>query len=243
MKNLVKYILQKTLGINTYLSVFAQYKIRTLHLDKKENDFFHFMDLLEDGKGNILDIGANLGVMSSHLCKRFPSATVHAFEPLVVNSRVIRIVQKKYKLNNLQLHEMALGDEDGIVKMILPLNGQTVMQGLSHVKHESITDWNEGKEIEVPIKKLDHLQLSENIQGIKIDVENFEYFALKGGIELIKANKPLIYAELWANENRTNCFNLLAEIGYSIFVYENNQLHIFDESKHKTQNFFFRFSK
>jgi FkbM family methyltransferase len=243
MKNFVKYILQKTLGINTYLSVFARYKIRTLHLDKKENDFFHFMDLLQDGKGNILDIGANLGVMSVHLSKRFPTATIHAFEPLEVNSSVIRKIQKKFKLKNLQLHEIALGEESGTVKMILPLNGHTVMQGLSHVKHESITDWNEGKELEVPIKKLDDLCLNEAIQGIKIDVENFEYFALKGGIELIIKNKPLIYAELWANENRKKCFHLLTEIGYSIFVYDNNQLHIFDESKQSTQNFFFRYSK
>jgi hypothetical protein len=95
MKNLVKYILQKVLGLKTYMSVFARFKIKTLHRDKKENDFFHFMGLLSDGKGAILDIGANLGVMSTHLARKFPHSTIHSFEPLPINYTVFQKLQKK----------------------------------------------------------------------------------------------------------------------------------------------------
>lgn len=242
MKNLIKYILQKLLGLNNYMYVFARYKIKTLHLDKKENDFFHFMNLLSDGKGAILDIGSNLGVMSTHLARKFPQSTIHSFEPLPINYSVFQKLQRKFNLKNSVLHTCALGDEKGEVKMILPVHKNTVLQGLSHVKHESITEWNDGKEINVPIQRLDDFEWNETIQGIKIDIENFEYFALKGGIELIQKFKPIIYAELWENENRSNCFDLLKNLGYSIDVFFENDFHEFDPKKHTTQNFFFRFN-
>lgn len=200
MKNSVKYLLQKTLGLQTYLYVFALYKIRTLRSDKKENDFFTFLSLLKDGKGDVLDIGANLGVMTVHLANHLPNSTIHAFEPMPTNASILKRIIAKFNLNKAKIHEVALGDDSGTVKMVLPVNGATVMQGLSHVKHESITEWNEGKEVDVKLDKLDNIINGQVIQGIKIDVENFEYFALKGGTRIISAHHPIIYAELWDND-------------------------------------------
>jgi len=239
MKNSVKYILQKLLGLNTYLYVFALYKIRTLRSDKKENDFFTFLSLLKDGKGDVLDIGANLGIMTVHLANKLPNTTIHAFEPMPANLSVLKRIIAKFKLKTTKIHEVALGDESGTAKMVLPVNGQTVMQGLSHIKHETITEWNEGREVDVRLDKLDNILNGQPIQAIKIDVENFEYFALKGANRIIESNKPIIYAELWDNENRSKCFSYLQSFSYSIFVGENNQIVPFDSSKHHTQNFIF----
>lgn len=239
MKNSVKYLLQKTLGLQTYLYVFALYKIRTLRSDKKENDFFTFLSLLKDGKGDVLDIGANLGVMTVHLANHLPNSTIHAFEPMPTNASILKRIIAKFNLNKAKIHEVALGDDSGTVKMVLPVNGATVMQGLSHVKHESITEWNEGKEVDVKLDKLDNIINGQVIQGIKIDVENFEYFALKGGTRIISAHHPIIYAELWDNENRKQCFDLLGSFNYSVFVAGKNGLEPFQPLVHQTQNFIF----
>lgn len=239
MKNSVKYILQKLLGLHTYLYVFALYKIRTLRSDKKENDFFTFLSLLKDGKGDVLDIGANLGIMTVHLANSLPNTTIHAFEPMPANVSVLKRIIARFKLKKTKIHEIALGDESGIAKMVLPVNGQTIMQGLSHIKHETITEWNEGKEVDVQLDKLDNVLNGQAVQAIKIDIENFEYFALKGASRIITSNKPIIYAELWDNENRSKCFEYLKSLSYSIFVGENNQIVPFDSSKHHTQNFIF----
>jgi len=75
-----------------------------------------------------------------------------------------------------------------------------------------------------------------------MDIENFEYFALKGGEQLLKKNHPVVYLELWENANRTQCFDLLTSLGYSPFVNENNNLVAFDPLKHKKQNFIFKVS-
>ncbi|HLP54993.1 MAG TPA: FkbM family methyltransferase [Fluviicola sp.] len=239
MKNRVKYLLQKTLGLQTYLYVFALYKIRTLRSDKKENDFFTFLSLLKDGKGDVLDIGANLGIMTVHLANHLPNSTIHAFEPMPTNASILKRIIAKFNLNKAKIHEVALGDDSGTVKMVLPVNGSTVMQGLSHVKHESITEWNEGKEVDVKLDKLDNIINGQVVQGIKIDVENFEYFALKGGTRIISTHHPIIYAELWDNENRKQCFDLLSSFNYSVFVAGKNGLEPFQPLVHQTQNFIF----
>lgn len=239
MKNSVKYILQRALGFHSYLYTFAKYKIRTLKSDEKENDFFYFLQLLNDGNGLVLDIGANLGIMSVHLAQALPSSTIHAFEPMPDNRLVFKRVIGKFKLKNVIFHEIALGEDEGTVKMIMPRNGRTRMQGLSHVKHETITEWNEGEEFDVPISKLDTVFNGEAIQGIKIDVENFEYFVLKGGERIIDSNKPIIYAELWDNENRQNCFEFLQKHGYQTYIVQGEKHIPFDSEKHHVQNFIF----
>ena len=104
MKNRVKYLLQKTLGLQTYLYVFALYKIRTLRSDKKENDFFTFLSLLKDGKGDVLDIGANLGIMTVHLANHLPNSTIHAFEPMPTNASILKRIIAKFNLNKAKIH-------------------------------------------------------------------------------------------------------------------------------------------
>lgn len=227
------------MGFRTYLYVFAIFKIKTLRSDSKEKDFFHFLSLLEDGKGAVLDVGANIGIMTVHLANKLPNSTVHAFEPIPDNLSVLKRIIAKFNLKKIKIHEVAVGETSGNVQMILPHQGKTKMQGLSHVKHESITEWNEGEEFNVPLNTLDNLLNGEPIQGIKIDIENFEYYALKGGKRILESNHPIIYAELWDNENRSNCIDLLTSMNYKSHVVVNNELTVFDETQHKNQNFIF----
>lgn len=68
---------------------------------------------------------------------------------------------------------------------------------------------------EVKIKTLDSFNIKEKIDLIKIDVEGFEYFALSGGIQTIKKNKPVILIEEH-NYGNSKVFKLLMELGYKI---------------------------
>lgn len=227
------------MGFRTYLYVFALMKIRTLRSDANEKDFFHFLSLLKDGNGDVLDIGANLGIMTVHLSKNLPNSAVHAIEPIPDNISVLKRIIKHFGLTKVTVYETAVGEEVGNVKMILPHQGKTRMQGLSHVKHESITEWNDGEEFQVPLNTIDNLINGQKIQGIKIDVENFEYFALKGGTRVIETNHPVIYTELWNNDNRTRCMELMQHFNYSPFVVVSGELTPFLAHKHTNQNFIF----
>lgn len=239
MKNTLKYLFQRILGYHRYLIWFAHYKIHTLHKDVHEKDFFYFLSLINPEKGAILDIGANIGIMTYHLSKRFPSTSIFAFEPIQSNVEALKKIITNYKLSNVLLYPIALGNETKEVEMVLPIQRRAKLQGLSHVKHESITEWNEGDVVQVPMKTLDEILSAEPISAIKMDVENFEYFVLQGGVALIKKNKPVIYTELWANLNREHCIEMLESLGYSTYILFKNNLVAYTPHYQHHQNFIF----
>lgn len=239
MKNTVKYILQGTLGFQRYLYCFALFKIKSLRSDKKEKDFFYFLSLMKDNEGLVFDVGANIGIMTYHLSKSLPNTTIVAIEPMPDNLKILKKVIENKGLTNVELHAEAVGENKGNVTMILPDNKGVKMQGLSHVKHDSIEEWNEGEEFTVPMTTIDEIAGNRKVQGIKMDVENFEYFSLQGASELIERDHPVIYLELWENENRMRCFNFLQEKGYKAYIVENGVHVVFDSEKHPNQNFIF----
>lgn len=243
MKNRLKFVLQKLLGYRNYLYIFAKFKIRTLKSDAKEKDFFSFMNEIPKEWGDILDIGANVGIMTYHLSKQFPQKRILAVEPMPSNFVVLKKITEKYNLDNVELIPLAVGENKRELDMVLPIDKKVRMQGLAHVVHESIEGLSKGDIVTVSCDTIDSIAGSTKISGIKMDIENFEYFALKGAQKILMRDKPVVYLELWDNENRTNCFKLLEELDYAAFVCHNNELVKYNASIHKKQNFIFKIDK
>ncbi len=242
MKTLVKYILQRILGFDNYLFVFALFKTYTLHWDKNENHFFYFLKLIPSN-GVFVDIGANIGIMTACAGRKYANLNIVAVEPIEKNIKALRRVIRFFNLKNVQAHQVALGNKNGSVKMVMPIQNKVRFQGLSHVLHESITDNNEGEVNEVNLYRLDDFEPIKNINkpisGIKMDVENFESFVVKGGLEQIRKNQPVLYIELWNNDNRRTCLQDLSDLGYLPFTFNLGRLVPYDASKHNHHNFFF----
>jgi FkbM family methyltransferase len=242
MKTFIKYILQKLFGLETYLYVFARFIIVKLRWDKNEKDFFHFMKLIPEG-GIILDLGANIGVISYHLAKNFPQSTIFSFEPLALNMNTLRRVKKKFNLGNIIEYQVAVGEKSGSLEMVMPVINNVPMHGLSHVIHDENTENNDGFKYKVPVICLDEFdklkKLNKPITAMKIDVENFEYFVLKGGEKLIANYRPVIYCELWENDNRKKCIDLLTRFGYSSLVLQKKELVPIENATVEKHNFFF----
>ncbi|WP_066755907.1 FkbM family methyltransferase [Crocinitomix algicola] len=239
MKNFIKLVLQKLLGYERYLRVFSNYKIKTLKSDEKEKDFFAFVNSISK-EGIILDVGANIGIMTYHLSKSFPNRKVIGIEPMPNNFKVLQDLVLQKKLNNVELYQNAVGEGESTIEMILPMDGKVKMQGLAHVVHDTIKEWNEGETFTVQCLTLDDIVAGETVAGIKMDIENFEYFALKGARHILTTHKPIVYLELWENENRDNCFELLRTLGYHAYVLVDGKLNPYDPASHKKQNFIFK---
>jgi len=231
LKDNIKFLLQKTLGYERYLFVFALFTIRRLRSGKHEREFAHFLDLVPD-EGAILDIGANVGVMTTLLAMKRRKATVFAFEPVPENMRALKRVIARHGLKNVQVFETALGNENGHIEIVRPVVNRIKMQGLSHVVSENDnSEWNRGEKFSVTIRRLDDMDVLREvpeINAIKLDVENFEYYVLLGARELILKHKPVIYCELWANGMRARCIGLLAELGYIAWVQDGEKLQHFN---------------
>lgn len=228
------------MGYQLFLFIFARRKIKTLRRDVKEAGFFAFMNAIEK-EGDLLDIGANIGIMSVHLSRQFSDRHILAIEPMPSNLTVLMRVIKHYQVRNVEVVATAVGDQDGEeVEMILPLNGKVKMQGLAHVVHESIPGWNKGERFSISSDTIDTIVGDRKIAGIKMDIENYEYFALVGAKKVLNRDKPVLYLELWDNENRTNCINLLKNMDYGVYVNTAEGLEEYDSRKHQTQNFIFK---
>lgn len=242
MKSLIKKLLQVLLGFDNYLFIFSLFTIYTLRWNKNEGDFLHFLKLVPKNTA-VLDIGANIGIMTVHLAKRFRASTIYSFEPIPNNLKALQRIIRFFHLKNVKVFDIALSHESGTIEMVMPVVKSVKMQGLSHVVHETIDELNEGEKFKVKVQRLDEIEEFQKpgfeIGAIKMDVENFEYFVLEGGKELLKKHKPIIYTELWENQNRENCFKLIHELRYDIKVLNNKELTDYDPSEHKTQNFFF----
>ena len=239
MKQLAKKILQAILGFDRYLFTFAVFKIKTFHWDKKESDFFHFLNLMEK-TDHVLDVGSNIGVTSVLLSQHLKQGKVYSFEPLPPNYKTLDKVVSYYQCPNVEVFKFAVGDENKEVEMVLPEVNNVKMQGLSHVVHKDLTEFNDGGRFTTELKRLDGLEVlqSVKIKGIKLDVENFEYFALRGAEAILKRDRPIVYTELWENDNRGKCFAYMQSLGYSIQVQVGGELVNYLPEKHDTQNFF-----
>ena len=238
MKSLIQYILQKTLGFQNYLFIFSLFKIKTLQYDQKERDFLLFCESIEE-KGVILDIGANIGIMTAILGMRFEDSAVISIEPIPHNILALKRVISFLNLKNVTIMEIALGSSDEEVEMVLPVHSGVKKQGLSHVVGDN--DAPEGEKFTVPSTRLDSLTSSfpDKVVAIKLDVENHEYEVLEGGRELIQESRPMIYTELWDNENRSKCIELLAGLNYLPYIYVSGKPVKYDADIHNTQNFLF----
>ncbi|MBO9701465.1 MAG: FkbM family methyltransferase [Sporocytophaga sp.] len=242
MKRVIKAYLQKLLGFRYYLHLFSLYKIYSLRVDKAEKDFLHFIKLIPKD-GIILDIGANIGLMTVTLAKKFPESTVYSFEPIPYNLGTLNQNIELFKLDNVEVFPMALGNEDSEIDMVMPVVNSVKMQGLCHVIHDAIPKSSEGETFSVPLRKLDsikHLKdASQDIVAIKLDVEHFEWAVLEGAREILDKHKPVIYCELGENENRTKSMEVLCGLGYKAKIVEGNDLVDFDQEVHKATNFIF----
>lgn len=242
MKSFVKRVLQLILGFDNYLVVFSWFKVKTLSWDKKEGHFIHFLKMISED-GIILDIGANIGIMTVHFAKKFPQSTILAVEPVPENINSLKKIIRFFKLKNVTVFECALGNSEGEIEMVMPVLDKVKMQGLSHVIDPTIEKYNEGERYKVPIHRLDDMpeikNLNKKITAIKIDAENYEYWVFKGGKQTILKHRPVIYCELWENIHRLNCLELIRSFDYEINVLINDELQVYNPDSHKSLNFFF----
>ncbi len=229
MKKTIQRLLQKILGPKTYLYYFARFRIFFGKVYGIKDEFPKFIPLIPEGA--ILDIGANIGMTTVPLARKFPNARIHAFEPVPVNCAVFKRIIKHYRLTNVVLHENALGNETGITRIVVPEINNVRMFGLSHVEVNGRYDeWNSGEVYKVRVAKLDDiaaLKQETKIAALKIDVENFEFFVLKGGMQLLKQHKPIIYCELWDNEMLDPVVDLMRSIDYDVMVFAGKTLECF----------------
>jgi len=131
-----------------------------------------------------LDVGANLGWYSVILHRLSePGARIFAFEPDPEN---YRLLTKNLKLNNatrVTPLNIALGDNPGMAELHR-------YKAANSGRHSLLTGNTAGSTVRVPVDTLSNFWRCQNlgarrIRFLKMDVEGFEYYALRGAGDLL----------------------------------------------------------
>ena len=136
-------------------------------------------------KRTMIDIGANIGIFARPSAELFER--VICFEPVFKNFEVLQKNLENY--NNVELHNLGLGDKDQIVTFEL----QTLKCG--HTKQvEEFVPNPEFEKHTGEITTLDRFNF-QSVDWIKIDVEGFENAVLEGSRDTIQRNRPWLLLE------------------------------------------------
>lgn len=139
--------------------------------------------------GVIIDGGANNGLFSFHVAKRFPSTKIYAFEPYPL---LVPILKKNLTMSNVQLVHKALTKSDGEISLFVSDDSDQI--GSTHRENVSIFGTIKD-EIKVESISLNSFVKQENIEKIsvlKLDVQGAELDILKGASEIIPLIESLI---------------------------------------------------
>lgn len=241
IKKIAGRILLKILGHERFIYFKGLWNFKKI-TNKEEDDFLYFLGLLEETY-NVLDIGANVGIMTTLISRKCFKGTTYAFEPVpVIFKALLKIVQKK-KLSNVVTFNLAVGDEDKINKMNMPIFDNLISDTSSYIMQDHYYFNNPNViEFEVNQIRIDSLPdlKDTKIDAIKIDVENYEYHAFLGARNLLLEQRPLIFSEMWyGSENQQMVFDLMTNMEYTIMIYDGKKLVNFDSKKHEKLNYFF----
>jgi FkbM family methyltransferase len=130
-----------------------------------------------------IDVGAHVGLWSMHLVTRFKM--LHAFEPVArFRECWYRNIDPLEAPITYEMHECALGNVDGSVRMSIDLADT----GGTHVSNALI-----GGE-SVPMFRLDTYEYS-HVDFIKIDCEGYELHVLQGAECTLRSCRPCVIVE------------------------------------------------
>jgi len=182
-----------------------------------------------------VDIGANVGVYTI-LASKNAGARVISIEPIPESfERLRRNVELNHMADRVELLCYGAGDEHASLRFT---KGH---DAINHVVSENET-FDSHSVIEVPVRPLDELLAGRQPSFFKMDVEGFEWPALKGA-ERILASPVLkgIVIELNGlggryGYNEENIHQLLLSNGFSPYIYEPFSRKLSQEITYGTEN-------
>ena len=171
--------------------------------------------------GSFVDCGCNFGAYSIPIAKRFEDRNIYAFD---ASKKAIYNLEQNIELNkikNINYFNIGIGDKN---------TEAYFNENIDNLKNDGSFRFTQNRDNEkINIYKLDDIfknekiSLKENII-VKLDLEGFDFLALKGLSETIKKTKVIIFIEIskMLLENSEDFSN-----EFDLFI-KNNRLNIYD---------------
>jgi FkbM family methyltransferase len=150
----------------------------------------------------ILDIGANIGISAVLLAERFPSAVIHAIEPVPDNFEILK--RNAESRPAIRPHRLALADRDGTMEMMFS-DSERNFGGFSFYERGSDAGRRFTVSTATPTSFL-AANAIDHVDMIKIDTEGAEHAILTAFDPAMLAEVTWITGELHGEKD----FELLA---------------------------------
>ncbi len=248
MEKKLRAFLLNILGLENYLSLVSDIYIRLIKIGmmkEKYPELFFLKKMVKSGFV-CLDIGANVGYYSVFLSEfAGDNGKVFSVEPVSLFATVFKRNIKKFALNNITLHQTALGGENKIIQMGTPMIDGVFRHGLTKIVSEN--DQTNLHTYDVQMCVPDELFSSlERFDFMKCDVEGYEVFIMPHFVKTLSKFKPQIQMEISSEENRKQIFDILFPLGYSAFKLQNHSLqkmNLDEAIKYNAGDFYFSVEK
>ena len=145
-----------------------------------------FLDRVAIVTGDIIDIGANIGIVSVLIGKNFPDRTVHAVEPAPETFAALGRNVALNGLNNVRQHQLAIADAPGS----LAFNANPVARATARIA--TADDTHVQTVAAVTLDGFVERNAVGEIALLKIDVEGFETGVFAGATQTLAARLPKI---------------------------------------------------
>ncbi len=208
------------------------YPIRLRSLSESEYPVFSIINQLVKPGDVVVDVGANLGVISILLSRLVGNdGKVYSMEPIPLTFDILKNNVKKLDLSNIQIFNIGVSDNDGFKEMKVPKydsGGENFYE--ARIVEGDIA--NKGlRRLSVEVRKLDTIlaDLTEPIAFVKIDVEGHMLQVIEGASTLIKKTHPPFYIEVSGDpdDERSNAetlFSILIKEGYDAYLFDGKRL-------------------
>lgn len=213
--------------ISNFIS-FSEYHSMIGCMSKAEIQFLRSLPVSD---APIVDVGANIGVVSLLLAKEYPNRRIFSLEPA---PSTFAALQRNVALNgveNISLNQIALSDTVGEI----PFNAEPADRGNSRLAGDGIAriaTQGISDRVMVQTTTLDTFAEEHGLKEIgllKIDVEGFEATVLRGARQVLQRRLPeLIFMEVVADATISAGFppalpiEIVSEAGYDWFRLEEN---------------------
>lgn len=219
---LLKKILFRLLGINTYLSIVSRVYLILVNMKLIRADDKYYLHTLIKETDHCIDIGANLGYYSVLLGKIAKKGKVYAIEPIPLFLNILKKNIGRFQINNVTIYPYALGENDGeSINMHTPIVNGVFRHGLTKIGTTEATDKTSYSVTMRNPKAL--FQSLPQLDYIKCDVEGYEDKVIPLFDELIHQHKPILQIEI-SSKNKDNLIPLIRSWGYTAHVLNENKL-------------------
>jgi FkbM family methyltransferase len=150
-----------------------------------EIEFLQYIESNYSVQKGIVDIGANIGNHSLFFSEFLQYDRIYAFEPSSDNFKILEsnLIDKK-----ADVFQIALSDKKGEMTLYNSEMGNSGGFSL-HPQPKSFVVKDK-----IDVRTLDSYKLN-NVTMMKVDVEGAEESVLKGSLDTIKRNRPIIFVE------------------------------------------------